>query len=395
MTSKLRIHREYEYAPRDIAVAFYAVTTKFYGTDALSGVKLFGIFERKPLNIISVATGLNERTKGVMGPLRIKNISAHFDVCIPSEQGPQSIIIASKVKPAEQKKVEQLLDFVKDHLDAHSIYRGKAFTVNGEFLDLSGVSINDVVYNEKVWRDFEAHVLTFIEEADLCAGTRIGINRKVVFEGKYGSGKTLAALLTAQIGAKNGWAVIYLPPTHQNSENAVQQSLSLAKKYQRSIFILEDVDREQRAGNAYNFGSILTAIDGLESKNAQILTIMTTNNIDKVNEAMQRPGRIDKIISFNDFTAKDIERLLTLAIPPGWLGDGIDWNEIYKLCEGYSQSFVLEVGKSGMLFAVNEWRKTGREGKPRVKENDLIEAARDLQAQHKKANERFGFKSPK
>ena len=394
MGGRLNLYREYDYDAKDLAVAFYSVATELYGAESLSGLKRFGIFEKTSLNFLSVPTGLKEQAQGIMGPVKIKQLSGHFQVCSQTQGGPVPDIIVVKVKPSDQKEVERLLDAVKEHLDKHSIYRGKAITVNGEFLDLSEISMNDVVYNEKVERSLEAHVWTIIEEWKLCASTLIGLTRKVVFEGKYGSGKTLAALLTAKLAVKMGWTFFYMPPTSSRDTAAIQRVMFLAKKYQRSVVFFEDVEREQRDGNVYAAGSILSAIDGLSSKSAQVLVIMTTNNIEKVNEGMQRPGRTDRIISFSTFTAKDIERLLTLAIPSEWLDDEIDWNEVYKLCEGFSQSFVLEVGKSGMLFAINAWKKNGREGKPRVKESDLKEAAQDLQVQHKKSNERFGFTKP-
>ncbi len=388
MSKKLQLVRNYEYDANDLAVAFYAVATEHYGADSLSAPKKFGFIEQSPLTITSVQVGLNEQATGVLGSARINKLSVNFQVGLPTMQGVQPTIVASKVKLGQRNEVEDFLDAIKEHLDHHSIYRGKAITAFGEFLDLSGVAIENIVYNEKVLRDLKAHVWTVIEQSGVCAGTKVGLTRKVLFEGPYGSGKTLAAFLTAQKAVKNGWGFFYLPPTDRRDTQAIQRVMSLAKKYQSSVVFIEDIDREQRESSPYVIGSILTEIDGLASKNAQILVVMTTNHIDKVTGAMQRPGRIDKVIHFGAYTVADIRRLLTLTIPAEWLDrDDVDWNAVADACEGFSPAFVAEVGKSALLLAISE-----AEGKtPHVKESVLLEAAKDLQGQHKKALLSMGF----
>ena len=51
-----------------------------------------------------------------------------------------------------------------------------------------------------------------------------------------------------------------------------------------------------------------------DSKDSEIIVVFTTNFKDKIAGGFQRPGRIDKTISFNDFTPQDTERLLKVVI---------------------------------------------------------------------------------
>lgn len=383
MTQKYVMERVYEYDPNDLAVAFYEVATKRYGDNALSGLRhgLFRLFTY-PLALCSIKVDIHEQAKGVKGLLSIRAIPADFRV--GGEEIPNSVSVFN-VEPECQKEVELFLDAIAEHLDQHSIYRGKAIASSGGFLDLSDVSQDDVVYNEKVFRDLRAHVWTVIERSDLCDSVKVGLPRKVLFEGPYGSGKTLAALLTAQIALRLGWTFFYVMPTSGGSLGVIRQMFEFAGReaYSPSIVFIEDIDREQREGNSYELGAIMAEIDGICSKNRKMLVIMTTNHNDKLSQGMCRPGRIDKVIRFGVFTAFDIERLLRKVIPADWLDPALDWSKVASACENFSQAFVCEVGKAAMLLGISE--NTDQSKTPIVTEAALIEAATDLGEQHEKS----------
>mgnify|MGYP001576604722 CR=1 FL=1 len=389
MTQKYLIERAYEYDPNDIAVAFYDVATKRYGSDALSGLRhgLFG-WSAYPLALCSVKVDHHKQARGVRGLLSIKAISASFRV--GGEDIPNSISVFN-VRPEQQEEVAAFLDAIAEQLDKHSIYRGKAIASSGGFLDLSSVSQADAVYNEKVFRDLRAHVWTVIEHADLCDSVKAGLPRKVLFEGPYGSGKTFAALLTAQIALRLGWTFFYVMPTSGGVLGVMQQMLAFARRdaYSPSILFIEDIDREQRDGNSYELGAIMTEIDGICSKDRKILVIMTTNHNDKLSQGICRPGRIDKVIRFGTFTASDVERLLRKIIPVNWLDTALDWSKVTSACTNFSQAFVCEVGKAAMLLGISE--NGNHDETPVVTESALIEAACDLKEQHEKSTNKMGF----
>lgn len=383
MTQKYLIERAYEYDPNDIAVAFYEAATRRYGTDALSGLRhgLFG-WSRYPLALYSVKVDHHKQARGVRGLLSIKAIPACFRV--GGEDIPNSVSVFN-VRPEQQEEVGAFLDTIAEQLDKHSIYRGKAIASSGGFLDLSSVSQSDAVYNEKVFRDLRAHVWTVIERADLCDSVKAGLPRKVLFEGPYGSGKTFAAFLTAQIALRLGWTFFYVMPTSGGALGVVRQMLALARRdaYSPSLLFIEDIDREQREENSYELGAIMAEIDGICSKNRKMFVIMTTNHDDKLSRGMCRPGRIDKTIHFGAFTASDIERLLRKVIPPDWLDPAINWSKVTGACENFSQAFVCEVGKAAILLGISE--NTDPNKTPIVGEAALIEAATDLGEQHEKS----------
>jgi chaperone BCS1 len=74
----------------------------------------------------------------------------------------------------------------------------------------------------------------------------------------------------------------------------------------RSILLLEDVDaafvgRSAADGTASSsritFSGLLNAIDGVAAQEGRVL-FMTTNHVEKLSEALVRPGRVDVRLEF-------------------------------------------------------------------------------------------------
>jgi chaperone BCS1 len=92
----------------------------------------------------------------------------------------------------------------------------------------------------------------------------------------------------------------------------------LTKVPQRTIVLLEDADaafmnRKQVDGEGYSgptvtFSGLLNALDGVASAEERII-FLTTNHIERLDEALVRPGRIDMTVRLGDATAYQIEHL--------------------------------------------------------------------------------------
>ena len=83
----------------------------------------------------------------------------------------------------------------------------------------------------------------------------------------------------------------------------------------KSIILLEDVDAmfvERTAADLYrqhvSFSGFLNALDGVRSQEGQLL-FMTTNHIEKLDEALLRPGRTDVQVKLNHASEKQIRGL--------------------------------------------------------------------------------------
>ena len=77
--------------------------------------------------------------------------------------------------------------------------------------------------------------------------------------------------------------------------------------------------------NKISFSCILNFLDGMYSKTDQV-TIITTNHLDKLDKAIIRPMRIDKIFKFSYCSKYQSETIFNIFFP----GEKI-FNDIYKL----------------------------------------------------------------
>ncbi|KAI8983812.1 P-loop containing nucleoside triphosphate hydrolase protein [Pilobolus umbonatus] len=90
----------------------------------------------------------------------------------------------------------------------------------------------------------------------------------------------------------------------------------------RCILLVEDVDAafvqrtkgEATTGNSITFSGLLNAIDGVAAQEGRILC-MTTNHLDRLDDALIRPGRIDVRIHFGNATSKQAHELFTKFYP--------------------------------------------------------------------------------
>ena len=230
-----------------------------------------------------------------------------------------------------------------------------------------------------------------IEKTDKCRKAGLRIRRKVLFEGRFGTGKTMAALVTAKKAVENGFTVFCLEPTPPDMVGAVEFMLQVAKKYPPALLIIEDFDREQRLGDFHGMGKMMTAIDGMTSKDSEIVVVFTTNFKDKIAGQFKRPGRIDKTINFNAFTSQDTEQLLKVVIPPAYVDAAVSWEKVSNSVSHMTPAFIGEgVGVGAILAAINR-AKDG--DSPVVNEEVLLKVAEGLQDQHKdcEAAEKMGF----
>lgn len=123
----------------------------------------------------------------------------------------------------------------------------------------------------------------------------------------HNTGKTMAAYVMAKICENFGWTFIYLENTGD-----INQAVFFAQQYQPAVIFAEDIDSVMGEKRTNYVNQVLNTIDGVASKNSEIMVVFTTNHIDKVNSALLRPGRLDAVISVTPPDAKAAEALLRL-----------------------------------------------------------------------------------
>jgi energy-coupling factor transporter ATP-binding protein EcfA2 len=136
-------------------------------------------------------------------------------------------------------------------------------------------------------------------------GKGIPYRRGVLLYGPPGCGKT--SLVTALAGHLR-LPIVFVPLNDKHMDDAYLMEI-LSEAPRDSIVLIEDIDSALRRGPAskeelqqemilrygrmpVTFSGLLNAIDGVGAQEGRLL-FMTTNHIDRLDEALIRPGRVD------------------------------------------------------------------------------------------------------
>src|SRR5262245_54811598 len=166
---------------------------------------------------------------------------------------------------------------------------------------------------------------------------RIPRKRAILLEGPYGTGKTLAAYLTAQIAESHGWTFIYCRP----SRDDLGQVMGLARLYQPAVVFFEDIDVMAAGGDVDAVTRLLDMFDGIQAKGTEIVAVLTTNHKERIHKAMVRPGRMDAMVHIGALDRHGIERLIRVTVPEEILAVD-DYDAVYRSMEGFLPAFAKE-----------------------------------------------------
>ena len=193
----------------------------------------------------------------------------------------------------------------------------------------------DIVYNEQVRKTISTSVQKFFDNSSLYE--KLSIPRKLtfLFHGEPGTGKTE---LTRAIASMTGYNIYPITMEGKNV-HAFIRALNLVPK--DSIVLLEDVDsfstkrqlRDFKAeaiaeatgeetptpsgGNAQQqmtLSSLLNVLDGICPLD-NLIVVITTNALEKLDDALYRKGRVDVLMEIKRFTSDEVWRYIEGLYP--------------------------------------------------------------------------------
>lgn len=343
--------RLFDFRPWDGAAATARVLDAEYGGYAQhSGQDMFG--NRIPASKVSVPTSLTE-TFSV--PWYGQIAVAALPDCVftlSSAESDKGFVFSITVQapPTMETQVNAVFDRIQTELEANSIYRGQAFDGADmpNFLDLDTIDPSKVVYSDEVLTQLDANVWSLMRYPEVLTDLGVPLKRAVLFEGPYGTGKTLAAYLTAREAVANGWTFVYCRPAQDNIEEALQT----ARLYEPCVVFFEDLDTIAEAGDKQVMTRLLDAFDGIQNKGTRILAIVTTNHVDEIHKGMLRPGRLDAVISVGALDRPGVEKLVRSTVAPEHLDPAIDFDRVYDACKDMMPAFVRESIERTMRYAI-------------------------------------------
>jgi transitional endoplasmic reticulum ATPase len=299
--------------PLDGAVAFMRAMQEMFGW--ASPVPTPGFFgSSNPPKFVGVQVSVTETVQVAFGRFELPNVSGHVETHVSRGK----FVISGEIQKKDGHIVNALAKRTREIVKSDSIYRGKALNFKTDskgqvdfdeppvFLDTRQTKVEELILNEDTHEIVNTSIFNPIRHTDKCRQVKIPLNRSALLEGTYGVGKTMIAKATAKVCEENGWTFLLL-----DKAEALKEGLLFAQRYSPAVVFCEDIDRvtNERDEDA---NDLLNTIDGIVTKDAEVIAVMTTNHVEDINKAMLRPGRLDSVISITPPDAQGIDRLLRL-----------------------------------------------------------------------------------
>jgi AAA+ superfamily predicted ATPase len=179
-------------------------------------------------------------------------------------------------------------------------------------------------YNELSWkkqnleiRDFEDVYLPkkIMQNLELFTGlyAKKGELMRYLFAGTPGTGKTEATIAIANILKQQGVTIIKTVVC-----DYLKDKIELAELLSPCLIIFDDLDlslgSRTKGGVSRSLGTFLDAMDGTDKISSSVGIIATSNSIELLDQAASRPGRFDKLMSFDEITKDNIKKLILKSL---------------------------------------------------------------------------------
>lgn len=381
-------------SPLDGLMAFHNALAERYGW--VESVPTPGFFGNNPPVMIGIPVSPTETKQVPFGRIEIPGIKGHLATGISTSPKP-AFVLGGEVLQKHKPEIDEIVKLIEKQLREHSIYKGKAIRVDfswmqlkssGEpvrgfdpmqdapkFMVLDPASDGNLIFSEQVQSALNVGLWTPIEQAEACRRYKVPLKRGILLYGPYGVGKTLTANVTAGKATRNGWTFIYL-----NDIDHLAEGLRFAAAYAPAVVFAEDIDRVMNGERNLSMDEVLNILDGIDTKNGEIITVFTTNHVETLNPAVLRMGRLDSLIEVLPPDADAATRLIQLY-GRGLLEPSTDLRKVSAALAGKIPAFIREVVERAKIAAIG--RTNGGTIEGAVREVDLLAATHAMEAHDK------------
>jgi len=334
-------NRQYMYRPFDGAAATERAIRALTGMSGIAvGEQSF--FGKTPPQRVTIDIGLNDKIDVPWGTVRVPLFDGTISIggYRHNEYG-QLFTLRADAPKRFKAEVNGFFDLVQQELELRSIYKGQAFTggEEPEYIDLSTVDPDDVIYSDMVMEQLNAHLWGMLDFSNEMRENGVSLKRSVLLHGPYGTGKTLGGILTGQKAVANDFTFIMCRPGKDNPFDVLQT----AQLYAPAVVFIEDIDTYSRSiGMGHDtMSELLDKFDGVGAKGREVIVCMTTNHEEQITKGMLRPGRLDALIHIEALDRGGVERMVLSLIDESKL-DNVDYDIVFDANQGYLPAFVAE-----------------------------------------------------
>lgn len=158
-------------------------------------------------------------------------------------------------------------------------------------------TLESVIVKGNIIDDIHRDIKNFVRDEPKYVKLGIPYHRSYLLSGPPGTGKTSTVRALAHVMNMDLW---YAQLADLSKDNRLS---SLLSEVRGGILLLEDIDSyhaatsRQENHNAISASGLLNALDGVATPHG-LITVMTTNYINKLDPALVRPGRVDRTFEF-------------------------------------------------------------------------------------------------
>lgn len=218
-----------------------------------------------------------------------------------------------------QKRYTALMDAIIEQAEYYvtyeSIYKSQAIKYDGinapEFMDLSGLDNIELFLTDAAKFATEP-IEARIERCEDCIEDGIDIKFGALLEGDYGTGKTLYASKLALKAIRNDFTFIYCSKP-QNALKVLQIANKFTKNGKGVVLFIEDIDKVLKTRNEMT-NEISLLMDGSETKHNNIISIFSTNHIERIDPTFLRGKRIGSIVTLTFLDAPTAEAMIKFEL---------------------------------------------------------------------------------
>lgn len=383
--TEVNIHEQVDAFPWDGARAFMLAMKERYGwTSAVPRKTFFGKIQP---TVIAVQCGprVNDTVQVIWGDFELPNVEGVIRTEWGEKDGRPCFQVGGSVKRKHHGEIHELIALTREFVQSHSIYKGKPIRLRCDsdgyldddlppvFINTEGVRPEELIFTEDTQSLVETNVMTPIKKTAQCEKFQIPLSRGILLEGPFGVGKTLLASVVAKICQENNWTFFMI-----DQVSALKTAVDFARLYGPAVVFAEDIDRVLRGERSADMDAILNTIDGVQSKSDKIITILTTNEVEKIHQSMLRPGRLDAVISIRPPDAAAAEKLIRVYAR-NLIEDGTDLKAAGKSLENQIPAVIREVVERSKLAALSRLTEEGDPEEIRLIDTDLSHEAVGMQ----------------